>query len=400
LTGLLASLLPAQPALAIGVAMGPATMEITDAVRGEDYERTVTVFNPSSSEATKYNLRVEGEASSWLGLYDFGNKTLLQSLTIEAQSSSYVSIEIRVPSDTPNGIYKATIYAATAPVENINDSGVSAIMQASSELTIIVGGDQVIDGTFYNVNARDIEAGLPLRLQVQFRNTGNTAVNPVIDCIISKENAKVAEFSYAETSVKAGTEVVIPVEWANTADLNGDYVALVTVSLADKVLDTKEVPFKVLPVGTLTKTGEFISLAFEGQPALDTTLKVLGSFESTGQADCRARLLLEVYRNGDLIDTLKSEETLVPVGQTGILTAYLKLTKAGDYTVKGYVAYDGKQTDTKETSFTVAKKSSQMSSVLPFVIGGIGGALLITAVTVTILRRRKPSMKNRKQYAS
>lgn len=398
LAGLLAWLLPVQAIQAAGVAMGPAGIEIS-VVRGQTYQRTATVYNPSSSEPMDYTLRVEGEASSWIHLLDFGTGTPIETLHIDAASSTYVIIEIRVPSETPNSTYKAIVYVETAPVANIDGTGVSAILQAHSELSIIVGGEQTVDGVLYDVTVRDIEPGLPLRLGVQFRNTGNVAVNPAISCAISKDNTLVAEFGHAATSVMAGTEAVIPVEWADTAGLSGDYVAQVRVSLPDRLIGTREVPFRVLPPGTLTKTGELVDLTFEGEPGLGTTLRIEGNFRSTGQADCLAKLMLEAYCNGDLVEAVESEEGLVPVGETRPLTAYLKPGKSGDYTVKGFAAYNGKQTEVKDISFTVPGKSSRMGTAL--IIGGAGlGALLVAGGGAALMRRRKPGTRAQKRYAS
>lgn len=398
-TCLLALWLPVPAVHGTGVAMGPAALQI-DAVRGQSYQRTVTVFNPSQTEAVEYNLRVEGQASAWLSLSDLETRAPLQSLRIEAASSTYVLIDVAVPSDTPNGTFGATVYVETVPVQDIDGTGVSAVLQAHSDITIVVGGDQSISGILHNVTTRDIEAGLPLRLGVQFRNTGNVAVSPAINCAVIKDNATVAEFGEAETSVMAGTEAVIPVEWGETSGLLGDYRARVSLSLGSGAIGTREVAFKVLPPGSLTKTGEFTELAYEGEPKVDTTLKVQGSFKSTGQADCRAKLVLEVYRDGALTEALESEEALVPLAETSVLTAYLELAKSGEYALKAHVAYEGKQTENREISFTVTGGGSGMSSVLPFVLGGIGGALVLAVVAAVILRRRQSGAGARKQYAA
>ncbi len=385
--------------LAVGVAIGPTTVEIPNAVRGGEYERTVTVFNPSDPE-TEYALSTDGEAGTWVSLCDWNTRQAVASVTIAGRGSATILLKVNVPGDIANGSYTATVYAETAPIAGTGENGASTVLQGKSVLTVTVSDTQTVGGTVLSIQARDIEAGLPLRLEVNFRNTGNVAVTPQIDCAVNEEDVKIAEFTHAETSVTAGTQEVIRMEWADTVDLNGEYVALVTVSLADQVLDTREVPFRVLPVGTFSKTGEFISLGYEGEPTTSATLKVLGSFKSTGQADCRAKLILEVYRDGGLVDALESEESLVPVGETSILTAYLKPGRAGEYTVKGHIAYDGKQTDTMETSFTVTGGSSKTSSVLPFVIGGIGGGLVIAAAAGVVLRRRQTGARARKQYAA
>jgi P pilus assembly chaperone PapD len=49
---------------ALGVAIGPTAFEITNALRGSEYERTITVFNPSTTTETHYNLSTDGQAAS------------------------------------------------------------------------------------------------------------------------------------------------------------------------------------------------------------------------------------------------------------------------------------------------------------------------------------------------
>lgn len=391
---LLVLLLPA-PALALGVALGPPTLEITNALRGGDYERAVTVFNPSKAEAM-YSLGAEGQAESWLSFYEWSSKKAVQSLPIAGESNTNILVKVNVPSDITNGTYTATIYAETAPDAGFTtDTGVSTVLRATSVLTITVSDNQIVDGTVGNISARDTEAGFPLRLEVNFKNTGNVAVQPKIDCQIDKGNTKVAEFSYAKTTVKPESQETIPVEWATTADQSGDYVAQVTVSLDEKTITTRELPFKILPPGSFTKEGELTSLAYEGQPLLDAMLKIQAGFQNTGQGDARAKLIGEVYCDGNLIDTIESEELLIPVGEQDILKAYLRVDSPGEYLVKGYINYEGKKTEVKEISFTITEQTvtepgQQYIFFLP-AIGVIIIFILIALIYQALRRRRQPS---------
>lgn len=229
----------------------------------------------------------------------------------------------------------------------------STILQATSVLTVTVTGTQIIAGTVFSIKARDTEAGLPLRLAVDFKNTGNVAVTPRIDCQILKGTETVAQFSYNQTEVRAESQEIIPVEWATTIEQVGAYTARVSVLLNDKLLETKELTFNLLPPGTFTKQGELTSLAYDGQPVLNSLIKFLGVFKNTGEADARAKLIAEVFFNGTLIDTAISEETLIPVGENGTLTSYYKLTQKGQYIIRAYATYEGKQTETKDIVVTV-----------------------------------------------
>lgn len=378
------------PVWAFGVGMAPMELEIENALRGGVYERVVTVFNPSAADAL-YNLRAEGQAEAWLSFYDWDDKTAIQSLTVPGESNTHVLVQVAVPLDIPNDTYTATIYAETSPGDNSGDMGVSTIMRASSVLSIAVTDIEILSGSVSNINARDTEAGFPLVLEISFKNTGNVFAQPRIDYQINRENIEIAAFSYAETSVKPESQETIMVEWETAADQTGDYIAHVAVSLDEKALATREIPFKILPPGSLTKQGELISLAYEGQPLPDSMLKIQADFQNTGQGDVRANLITELYRDGNLIDATKSEETLVPVGQTGTLTSYLKLGEAGKYTIKGSVAYEGKQTGAKEISVDTAGAQTGLSFTSWLIIIGIVVVLAVVIITVRLRRRRQLS---------
>ncbi len=398
---ILLSLFLPSPALALGVAMGPQTLEITNALRGGEYESTVTIFNPSKAEDT-YKVGAEGQAAGWLSFYQWENKKAFQTLAVAGESNTDVLVKVKVPADTPNGTYTATIYAQSAPA-NAGSMGASIGVRANSHLTIGVTGTEIVSGTVSNISAITTEAGLPLRVETNFQNTGNVAVRPQINCQISKGDSKVAELGYSNTTVKPNSQEIIPVDWTTKADQAGDYVAHVTVSVGDKVIATKEIPFQVVPSGTFTKQGELTGLAYEGEPLLGTMLKIQAAFQNTGQAHVRASLMAEVYCDGSLIDTIKSEESLVAVGQTGTLTSYLKLTKVGKYTIKGHVSYEGKQTEVKELSITATAtatntntnagtgaEGSQPSTFplwLPMIAAGVIASLVV--VIVLLLARSK-----------
>ncbi|KAF5437012.1 hypothetical protein C5S35_06175 [Candidatus Methanophagaceae archaeon] len=159
-------------------------------------------------------------------------------------------------------------------------------------------------------------------------------------------------------------------------------------------LSTKELQFQLLPVGTLSRQGSLTDLSYEGDTSVGKTLKVLATFRNTGEIDAKAKLIGEVYVNGNLIDTISSEELLVPVREAGTLTAYLKIEEDGNYTIKGHVVYEGKMTATKELSFDVKTLSEPEPTQTPKAstpgFGAIGATIAIVSVMrYRIYRRRK-----------
>jgi len=77
------------------------------------------------------------------------------------------------------------------------------------------------------------------------------------------------------------------------------------------------------------------------------------------------------------------------MGEKGALTSYVKLERPGHYDIKGYINYEGKKTDIKEISFTIAGTSQGRSFNLfsPIAIAVI--VILVGAIAFMALRRRK-----------
>jgi hypothetical protein len=398
---LLLLLLP-LPVHALGVAIAPAAMEFKDALRGNQYQRSLTVINPSP-ENTKYNLRADGVAAPWLSFFDLDSGEPVQQVLIPGQRSAYVRISLNIPPDIRNGNFAATIYAETAP-SDIPGYGVSTVMQAKCEVAIGVTGTQIIEGTVGSIRANDTEAGLPLRLSVNFKNSGNVQAQPSIHCIINKETAIIDEFDYRNSVVQPQSQDDIQIEWPTGSNLAGNYNAQVTVSLDSKILAAQNLDFRILPAGTFTRHGELISLSYIGQPIIDTSLKIQAGFKNTGDGDAPVKLFTEVYLDSILIDTVSSEETLVPFNRTGTVISYVKLSKTGNYTIRGYLSYSGKQTETKEISFSVAgnglpvEKTGKAEKVINLnyypVIIGIAAVIVAAGIVFVIFRRSRKSPGN------
>ena len=389
--GLLMLLFP-MPVLARGVALGPPTLEIKDALRGGQYNTAVTIFNPGADGDT-YQLGAEGQAGSWLTFYDWDTKEPVESsLAVPGQSNKTILIKVAVPSDAANGSYSATIYAETFPVGNISGIGVSAVMRSTAALSIGVTGNEILDGLVGIISIRPTEVGIPLRIEVGFTNRGNVTARPKIDCQINQGDTKVANFSYTDTVINPGSQGTIPVEWETTASQAGDYVAHLTVSLGDRVLTTQDLSFKILPAGSLTIAGEFKQLMLQGKPALDEAVTIQAVFANMGLRDIKAILTGEVYQDGSMAGTFEGGELVIRAGSQNTLTASFTPGQPGNYVVKGQVIYEGKKTDIKSLSFaiggSVVEVGNQPGSLLPLLIVIMAGIIVIM-LTVMILHWRK-----------
>jgi uncharacterized membrane protein len=385
---LLAILLIPHSAFALGVAIGPQTLQITDALRGGEYNQSVTVFNPSEA-ATSYVIRAEGTAAEWLSFYRLSNNEPIEQFDIPGQSNVEIVVRVAIPADASNDNYTATIYAETAPVET-GEPGAYAKMQSSARLTISVTGTQKIQGTVGSISVHDTELGIPVRFVVNFNNTGNVAVNPRIDCQISQGGSQVAAFTHDSTVVKPSTQEDIALQWETTGVATGDYTAELMVSLDGNVLDTQKAVFKIMPQGTFTMQGELKDLRYEGEVRKGSLLKLYADFSNTGEADVRARLTVEVYKDSALFDVLESEEILVPLGKTETLMTYFKPLEKASYSLSGTVAYSGKVSEAKVLDLDVTGQGTSAGGGLPWLyIGGGAGGLLVIIVVVFLFTKMR-----------
>lgn len=343
-----------QSVSASGIGISPTTITVSDAMRGDINEEIIRVYNPNDDELI-FTMEAEGDASEWISFYNYENDKPFSDEAIPPNGEIFVRIKVEIPSDAANGEYNATIYASTKPRDSDSMSGMQAVFRTYCTMTIKVTDIQRLSGTVDYISVRDGEVNLPIPIEIEFTNTGNVATKPVISIDIQKDGATIEQMTIDDKEVKTHTSEVIQTEWDTTGERSGDYTADVSVSLNGEVLKRETLPFELFPVGTLTQEGEFIGITSDGALHPGTLLKVIGTFRNTGEMGTTAKMVGEVVKNGNLINTIESDELLVPTYKSKEITAYLDLTDVGDYVVTAHMIYAGKETDEKELTFTVSE---------------------------------------------
>ena len=374
---------------AVGLGVSPGSFTVPDALKGAEYERTITTFN-TADEAGDFELNATGPGSEWITFYKAEDpETLVTTIYIKGHDKQRILLKIKIAEDAANMEYTPTIYVQSVPpkLEGSEGAVAQAVLRMPVKATIQVTGTQILKGTVKSITTSDTEIDYPLKVKVLFQNEGNVVAKPNIAVAITKDGELVDSFVHDETGIKPDYEDTITVLWNTTDQEIGDYTADVEVSLGGEILTTKSLPFKILPFGSLTRQGELTSLTTEGEPMINRVIKILADFENTGKIDSRAAFKGEVYRDGEFVDTTKSDEMIVEVGETGRLTSYYKIQSPGTYVVKGCVLYEGKETDTKEISLDVASTKSKGLFGIPG-FTGLGLVLIITIVYI-ITRRFK-----------
>lgn len=352
----------------IGLGISPASITISDAFKGGSYERTITVFNTGDETGT-FGLTAEGGCAGWISFYmEDAPDTRITEITIPGNDKARVIVKFDIPEDIANADYTGTIYAQSIPGEMAPTEGAAAqaVIRIPSEILIQVTGTQILKGTVKSVTTADTEIDYHLKIKVEFQNEGNVIAKPKIAVAITKAGGGklVDSFVHDETGIKPDSTDTITVLWNTTGRETGGYAANVTVSLGkeQELLASKDLPFKVLPFGTLTRRGALHSLTIEGEPLVNIMIKLVANFENTGEIDTMAKFKGEIYCDDMLLDVMESDEMFVEVGETTKLTDYYKITEPGSYVIKGRVFYAGKETPEKEVSFDVPEVEVEVES--------------------------------------
>jgi hypothetical protein len=299
---------------------------------------------------------------------------------VPANGKISVITKFQIPTDAVSKDYFGTINVRSVP-EIAEDSGSqqSLIIGGSVKININVTGDQIIDGVVNGISIYNIEPGYPLKVETMFRNTGNVVANPEIKVTILKDNELIHSFIYDKATIKPSITNAITAEWKTTEEtIPGDYTANVIVSLDGKTLRSSDKTFKIFPVGTYSRQGNLTDIRIEGEPTIGSLVKVNAYFENTGEIETAAKFSGEVYKDGNLIDTITSEELQVEKYKEAELVSYFKLESKGDYLIKGKVIYSGKETPVKEVSLKAGKSTP-----------GFEGIYLIAVMLLFVMFRGK-----------
>ena len=349
-----------QPASAIGIGISPSEITIDNVLKGNEAERSITIFN-TGSETTNFTLSSSGDVCKWVTFYDPDDPaTNITTISIPGQEKRAVIINIRIPEDTLNAKYIGSIDIRSIPVAiNSNGMGQQLIIGASSTIKLIVTGNQTVKGVVTAIVIEDTEPGYPIKIKTIFKNEGNVIAIPRIDVIIHQGNNDIFSFTNDEVKVKPTITEPIIAKWSTTtANLPGEYTAKVTVVLDEQILRSDDIPFEILPTGTLTRHGNLTDILIDDIPAIGTLLKVKSYFENNGLIETSAKFTAEVYKDGNLIDTITSDELVVEKNEEIELVSYLKIEDPGDYKIEGKVIYDKKETPVKELSFEIPVEST------------------------------------------
>jgi hypothetical protein len=345
-----------------GIGIVPARVELKEALRGVEYDQTLTVVNREGGELTLAYV-AEGEVGKWTTLRsDQQPDQILEKIVVPPSSDFRALIRVAVPADASNGQHVGQI---RFQAESGNaQSGMGVSIGIASDFVVNVTGTQKLSARVQDMLVSDVEAEQPpVRLTTLMFNDGNVKANPTIKLQIKDSSGAVVGEATSSETIDPGKDARLETEWDQSGKPAGDYLAVASVTLDDgQKVDEREIKFKMLPKGTLTRAGTLDRVVLENSPKVGAVAKVVAYFVNTGKIDTKAQFVGEVSRDSSLLKVVESREEVVPTGQPATLELFFDVAEAGEYTVVGKVVYEGRETESREVSFQVTPIGSTTSA--------------------------------------
>jgi len=388
---LLISLCQQIPAAKVGVV--PANISMKDVLKDTIYHKSIRIYN-NGDEPISYELNASKNMKSWVTFFKSGDLT--KPITeITVHDKEIVIVEFLIPSNVANGEYTGTINVTTNPSgETKNDTSSKVLINFPVQVSLTTTGEQILTGNVTSLKVKDTEVGQQVLFTCGFINTGNVIATPTIDISITRKGGfPIDNFTYAKTSVDldSGKEIIVP--WDTTDREPGMYQASVSVFLDDKRLTQQNFTFELLPRGTLTREGELIEVTCSKNPTVGKFMMINATFKNTGRIETAAQCFLEIHRNDELVDIVKSEdEPIVDVNDEYLFSIYYKLEQGGHYDIDAYVQYENNKTAITTVSFDAGGLFENAFVIGLILVGIISGGILyyLFVSKVKIKVKRKP----------
>ncbi len=349
------------PVSAITGGTGPSAFVINGQLLTDEVatleESTLTIYN-YGDEPIKAHFELEGEIS---------NPSVInvnfeeEEPVIQPGESREIKVTFVVKS---LGTYSGKIHTYLDNLETqelAGGAGATIGIGTITDVKVIVQGEAP-KGQVRNITVNDVEINKLLHILTDFENKGRVTAQPVIFAEIYKGDTQLEKVENTEAIVQVGENDIIDLAWDTTGQGTGEYRALVSVMLGEETLEEKEFNFSIKEPGSLKKEGKLIEINLQNPPQENSMAKVIAVFENSGGSDVAAEFAGELYRDGILQNTIKSESIIIFPGETSSIASYITLEEAGQYTIKGHVNYEGLTTEEKEYSFFASSKSAPSNS--------------------------------------
>lgn len=342
-------------ARAVGVTPGKITVPNT--ANGVKIPKTIRVTRPTTEGSLSFQVEVNGPGARYI--------ELPSTMLVIPAGANYGEYTFNIaPTSAPNGMQEA--FLQFIGLQNSGGStsspqfSIATYEGATANIQFTINDTEIKDYTINNVAVVPVESNNPPMFTFEVNNKGNVDAQPEkVDVTITDQSGTT---TLAETIPASAITVVPPGQQKNvTAALTkklspGSY--FVDVTFYDKtniVYDRKKLRLEVLPEGTLKQDGQIVDFKVDSDTFSPGSLvKIDATFKNIGEVGSKAVLYVKVLRDGQTLDTLRSDEQFVGLQQTGLYSVTFRPSLSGAYQLEGYFSYGVKETERRMLTISSA----------------------------------------------
>lgn len=375
-------------AKAIGVS--PALIEVNNLVQNIEVVKEINFSRAQSANQATFQVSLSGSAAEYIELSNKGIVTMDPGVNVVRYPFTIK------PQSLGEGAYEVNItIQETAPDKATSKSegtGSTILTGAQATIRFTVINQELESYGISDIRIGEAEEGQAIGFSFRLQNSGNVDTRPErIEFTTIDETDETN--TYQETILKERIRLVKAfktdtISVATNAQLLPSLYKVLIIfydKTGKKIFESSSLRLQVFPKGTLAQKGELISLQTD-KPSYQNgeIVKFLGTFQNTGDIGVNANLVIEIFKNNQRLEVLKTEPLFVPIKQKLDIDATWRPNQAGSYAVKGYATYGPHKTEQLETTFIV--RASSAFAVIAFLAGF---TLVIGAVIFFIARRKK-----------
>lgn len=156
--------------------ISPPWVRNLHALPGTSFEQTITLSTNNASQDMKVSANVRGDRNliNWVTIKD------MDSLILHSGETQLpMIVQVNIPKRAGLKEYKGSIDIRLEPVKASESSGVSIALGANASIEITVVGDAFSDFKINSIATQPIQAGQPIRLELQVENRGNIDIDKI-----------------------------------------------------------------------------------------------------------------------------------------------------------------------------------------------------------------------------
>jgi len=240
-----------SPAVVSAIGQTSTPIVIENAVRGEEYEDVLTLFN-SSDEEENFTLTSEGEIADWMTFYNLNNtENPINELTIAANSRIQAKVRISIPQSAPMGAQSGLVVFALLNKSKDGQVNLNPVtQQVSREVTVNVNDQGILSAeAFVSLKSNMLAKNEPLEINVAYYNSGSVSNKPQVSLGIFKNDINIADIIYPYSKDK---KAIMPTQtekmsflWQTAGQELGKYRAEISVILDNEIIKDDSFAFQI-----------------------------------------------------------------------------------------------------------------------------------------------------------